>query len=172
MGEFVTLEQMEVLITLLAPPKPPPKPTATSRPKSATLNGLRKLSSDEIADALTYVGERDDRTRWLEIGMALKSELGKAGRALWDEWSQKSEKFNDADQDKHWGSIDAAGGITIGTLIKYAKDGGWQDPRAQQHKTQHAQYTNGASNAGALPSPAADAEPDPPDPYTDSALSS
>jgi len=71
----------------------------------------------------------DDREIWLQIGMALKDELGDGGRSLWDNWSASCrEKFKDRDQDKAWRSF-KRNGITIGTLFHYAQRNGWSPPR-------------------------------------------
>ena len=69
-----------------------------------------------IETALGYV-PADDRELWLRIGMAIKSALGEAGFALWDDWSRSSERYREADARAVWRSIDADGGVTIGTLF-------------------------------------------------------
>jgi hypothetical protein len=69
-----------------------------------------------IETALGYI-PADDRTLWLRIGMAIKSALGEAGFALWDDWSRSSERYREADARKVWRSINADGGVTIGTLF-------------------------------------------------------
>ena len=83
-----------------------------------------------VRDALQRI-DADDRDVWLHVGMALKDEYGGAGRALWDEWSQRSNKYDAADQDKIWNSF-RRDGISIGTLFWYAKKAGWSpdEPRA------------------------------------------
>ena len=47
-------------------------------------NGLRLIMTDTLRSAL-YSVSPEDRDTWVEIGMALKSELGDGGFALWDE---------------------------------------------------------------------------------------
>ena len=49
--------------------------------------------------------------------MAIKSALGEEGFALWDDWSRSSERYREADARTVWRSIDAEGGVTIGTLF-------------------------------------------------------
>jgi bifunctional DNA primase/polymerase-like protein/primase-like protein/AAA domain-containing protein len=93
------------------------------KPRSAS-NGHDPVSAEDARDMLMVV-PADDRQTWLDIGMALKSNFGQSGRGLWDEWSRKSAKFDDKDQGRTWDSIDVDGGITIGTLIKRAQEGGW-----------------------------------------------
>src|SRR5262249_9420027 len=48
---------------------------------------------EKIADALRSI-PADDRDMWLQVGMALKDELGDRGRYIWDAWSSHSEKYN------------------------------------------------------------------------------
>jgi Primase C terminal 2 (PriCT-2)/Protein of unknown function (DUF3987) len=122
---MISRDQLEQLADLLDPPQPPP-------PKSNHRNGsgsYRNYTPDEIADALTFVGDVDDRDRWFKVGVALKAEFDEAGRPLWDSWSQASSKYDAADQEKNWRSFKPGGGITIGSLIKFAKDAGWVPPR-------------------------------------------
>jgi Primase C terminal 2 (PriCT-2)/Protein of unknown function (DUF3987) len=119
----ISRKQLEALANQLDPPQPPP-------PRGNQHNsGFKTYTLDEIADALKFIGDVDDRTRWLTAGMALKAEFGESGRPLWDAWSQASGKYDATDQEKNWRSFKADGGITIGSLIKFAKDGGWVPPR-------------------------------------------
>ena len=50
-----------------------------------------------IREALDRINA-DERDVWLQIGMALKDEYGDSGRGLWDDWSRRSEKYNERDQ--------------------------------------------------------------------------
>jgi uncharacterized protein (DUF927 family) len=77
----------------------------------------------------------DDREIWLRCGMALHWLAGKgwpegACRGLWDGWSQSSEKFDEADQEKAWRSfVRPYDGppVTIATVFAMAKEQGWCD---------------------------------------------
>lgn len=86
-------------------------------------------SDDErIADALRAI-PADDREIWLQVGMALKDELGDSGRSLWDSWAAGCpEKFKDRDQDRTWRSF-KRNGIGIGTLFHHAQRHGWEPPQ-------------------------------------------
>ncbi len=81
--------------------------------------------TDTLRSAL-YSVSPEDRDTWVEIGMALKSELGDGGFALWDGWSRQSERYKAADARSVWRSIKADGGITIATLYHEALSRGWQ----------------------------------------------
>jgi Primase C terminal 2 (PriCT-2)/Family of unknown function (DUF5906) len=108
-------------------------PRQRSPGKAASKQSKRRpYTEQQIAEALDHIAEVDDRDVWLRLGMALKSYFGASGRAVWDSWSRNSAKFDLADQDKTWNSIDPDGGVTIGTLIKLALDGGWAGARASR----------------------------------------
>ena len=94
--------------------------------------------AERIRNALRAIPS-DDRDIWLRVGMALKSELGDPGFALWREWSQSSIKFDQEDSQTVWRSINPKGGVTIATLFGLAGDHGWRSDR-----THH----NGASGRG------------------------
>ncbi|MBU1117327.1 MAG: bifunctional DNA primase/polymerase, partial [Bacteroidetes bacterium] len=69
----------------------------------------------------------DDYTRWVEVGMALKAELGEEGFNPWDSWSQKSDKYNQSEMRGKWDSFRGTG-IAAGTLFHYAAEAGWVRP--------------------------------------------
>jgi hypothetical protein len=62
-----------------------------------------QLDIERIESALSAIPP-DDRTLWLEVGMALHAAyLGaSAGKAIWDRWSSRSNKFDPKEQDKAW----------------------------------------------------------------------
>lgn len=108
----------------------PPAPLTTKKPKvdipktSGTLDPDNDLS--RIEDALSFISA-DDRDTWLKVGMALHSEG--ISQAVWDSWAQSSAKFDQAMQDSTWNGFNPNGGTGIGTVIKWARDAGWEDPR-------------------------------------------
>ena len=79
-----------------------------------------------IHDALSFVppGSRDT---WLKMGMAIKSEVGDSGFALWDAWSQQDDSYDPRDARDVWKSIRGNGKVTAGTLFHEAKASGWRD---------------------------------------------
>ena len=60
------------------------------------------------------------------VGMALKSDLGDSGLAVWEKWSQRSDKFKAGECDKKWRGFTQEGGITLGTLYRLAIEGGYK----------------------------------------------
>lgn len=92
----------------------------------AVLNAYRNLTEHEITQALTYLDPSCSREEWVRIGMAVKSELGNAGFALWNDWSKTAgAKYHAPDARDTWKSISHTGGITIATLIHEAQQFGF-----------------------------------------------
>lgn len=87
--------------------------------------------TERIRQALTYIPAHD-RDTWLRMGMALKSELAEDGLPAWDEWSQGAENYNTRDTLVAWRSLQAEGGVTIGSLFFLAKQNGWLDDRTHR----------------------------------------
>lgn len=77
---------------------------------------------------LQYVDGAEDRPVWLAVGMALKSEFGNDAYDAWDRWSQQANNYHPGSCRSSWRGFKAStsGGYSIGTLIKFAKDGGYR----------------------------------------------
>ena len=84
--------------------------------------------------AALYSIPADDRDTWVQVGMALKSELGDGGFDLWDAWSQRSDRYKAADARAVWRSVKPTGGITIATLYYLAKEYGWLGEAPARHQ--------------------------------------
>lgn len=75
---------------------------------------------------LSFIDGSDDRETWVAVGMALKCEFSDAAFDAWDRWSQAAANYSAPAVRSSWrGFKSRAGGYTIGTLIKLAKDGGY-----------------------------------------------
>ena len=85
-------------------------------------------------DALFTINA-DDRDTWLRLGMAINSEFGEEGFALWDEWSSQSESYNARHCRSVWKSIDPTGGVSIATLFFEAQRSGWTDGAKHEKPT-------------------------------------
>ena len=83
------------------------------------------MQASEISHALSFVSA-DDRSLWVAMAMAVKSELGEAGYAIWDVWSRGSEKYRASSALSVWRSVNGGGAVGIGSLFHAAKMGGWQ----------------------------------------------
>ena len=86
---------------------------------------------DRIREALQFipVGGHDERVR---VAFMLKSELGEAGRDLWDEWRDGR---GDDEAASVWKSASETGPLKIGTLFHEAKAKGWCDDGSYQKPT-------------------------------------
>lgn len=73
---------------------------------------------------LTFIDSNCNRDEWIQIGMALRDEYGDAACHVWHNWSSKSTKYNHNAAQACWRSF-TGGGVTIATLVYYAKRGGW-----------------------------------------------
>ncbi|EJG0740990.1 PriCT-2 domain-containing protein [Cronobacter sakazakii] len=82
---------------------------------------------EEVRDALTFIDPDCEHDDWKDIGMALQSEFGDSGLSLWDEWSSKGAKYPGTRElrSKYRTFKPKAGGVTIRTLFKMARDSGW-----------------------------------------------
>jgi len=84
------------------------------------------LSLDEAEQALAFIDPDLPREDWVRVGMALKSEFGDAGLDLFDAWSANGTTYDKANLKTTWRGLRATGGVTIGTLLAMAREGGWQ----------------------------------------------
>ncbi len=78
-----------------------------------------------IETALTYISPDIPRDDWVNILMAIKSELGDDGYQLANDWSAGGNTYKAADFKATWKSIKPGGGVTIATLFKMAKENGF-----------------------------------------------
>jgi len=84
-----------------------------------------ELSPVFVRQLLEYIAGYDDYDTWIKVGHALKHALGDDGLSLWEGWSVKSTKWQEADREK-WNSFKPSNTNGAATLIAMAKEGGWQ----------------------------------------------
>lgn len=96
------------------------------------------LTAEQMAALQSALGtlSSDDYELWIAVGQALHG-LGEAGRSLWEQWSQRSDKWQDKDAAK-WFTFEGNRTGWRAVLFK-AKSAGWINP----------------ANRGATASPAA-----------------
>ena len=99
----------------------------TKRRELAPITTVETSTSElykDLQEALTFI-LADDYDVWIQAGMALKSVPG--GFALWDAWSQKSDKYDREVMQGKWDSF-AAEGVTYRSIFYRAKMAGWFNP--------------------------------------------
>lgn len=92
------------------------------------LPGARYVDQKQIAelrDALQCVSA-EDYHQWVNFGQAL-TELGHAGYALWDEWSQTSTKYDSQVMLRKWRSF-KPGAYQVESIFFTAQQCGWVNP--------------------------------------------
>ena len=82
----------------------------------------------EGIDAALFHVEPEDRETWIRVGSALKTEMGDKGFAVWDAWSQQSEKYRKREMRTQWRSL-RPGKVSIATLFYLARLGGYRGER-------------------------------------------
>ncbi len=84
---------------------------------------------DDIVDMLAAIPS-EDRKIWVDVGMALHSvSPGMEGFELWHDWSKTASSYKGlADCNRVWNSFGKKDGITLGTLVTYARDHGYRRP--------------------------------------------
>ena len=90
-----------------------------------TYHRARSISSiGQVEHALTYI-DATDRDTWIKCGMAIKSEHGDSGFDVWDRWSARADNYRARDAASCWKSFNDGGGVSIGSLFHFAKQGGY-----------------------------------------------
>ena len=88
---------------------------------------MRSFTATDIAEMLSFIPSRPDYDKWLRIASAVWSELPAGdGAMLLNQWSP--EEQDGEYMSKHKVRLER---ITIGSLIHYAKEGGWKGRRGK-----------------------------------------
>ncbi|AAG18822.1 phage/plasmid primase, P4 family [Halobacterium salinarum] len=105
---------------------------SSSTGKSGDYDGDEWLDKSDIEDALSHVNPDCGYDEWLKLGFAVHDwDSGSTGKRLFEQWSKGGSKWdNQAERNIQdiWDSASEGQGVTVGTLIHYAKDGGWTVP--------------------------------------------
>lgn len=87
------------------------------------------VTQGDIAEMLDPIAPDCDYDTWIKIGMAVHHATGGIGFDIWDQWSQRGDKYEAKGMDSHWHSFGrCANPVTIGTLIHHAEAAGWRMP--------------------------------------------
>jgi len=91
-----------------------------------------QVTYEKAVEALKSISADCDYVTWIKVGQALHDAFGDQGFTLWDDWSSGGAKYKgQADIDTHWKSFHQGGGVGIGTLFHYAKEGGYENQAAK-----------------------------------------
>ena len=109
-----------------------PKPAAPAAPNVAESAPLKPHTAPDAAVIRSAVAVLDagcSRADWLAVACAIKNALGDSGFQIFDSWSATAPgKYDAGETRKLWDTIDADGGVTVGTLFHRAEDAGWINP--------------------------------------------
>jgi len=86
------------------------------------------LDEETVAEALEYIDPNCSYSQWRDVGFGLADEFGEhTAERLFDGWSRGSSKY-DEDAKRLVKDIVSRGrgGVTIGTVVYLAKEGGWE----------------------------------------------
>jgi putative DNA primase/helicase len=83
---------------------------------------------ERAALALSAIPADLPRDTWWKVAAALKHEFGEDGYTLFDEWSSTADRYQESAARNTWRSLNASGGIRIGSLYEVAKGYGF-DPK-------------------------------------------
>jgi len=95
------------------------------------------ISDSQIAEMLDAIDPDCGYDQWVRCGMAIHEATGGVGFDIWNNWSAKSKKYPNTDTLlNHWHSFGkSANPVTIGTLIHYAEENGYQFIEDVEFKT-------------------------------------
>lgn len=123
---LAAVEPQHATITLAAPPKVQvPAPAPQRRRERAEQPDNEPALLRQVVDALRYLSPEDYDT-WVEIGLAIKGDLGEEGKEAWLEWSRGGTKFDELEAVRKWNQLKPTGAVTCGTLFHLATQEGWQ----------------------------------------------
>ena len=107
---------------------------------------------EKIREALAFIPASIPRDEWARVGMAIKSEYPDGtGFELFDAWSQSDpDGYNPTDVRDTWKSVNASGGIGIGTVFHLAKANGYTPTPGAKVDPATAQRLAGERAAGEL----------------------
>lgn len=100
------------------------------RYRARTSSGVVDVSTQDVAEVLSWINPDVDYDTWVRCGMAIHHTLNGGGFDIWDDWSSKGSKYSGSEQlERHWHSFGKSGNpVTYGTLIHYAEMAGYEQP--------------------------------------------
>jgi len=96
------------------------------------------LDEDTVEDALDHIDPNCSYSQWRDVGFALGDHFDDhTAETLFDQWSRGSPKYDD-DAQKLIEDITSrdGSGVTIGTVVHLAQEGGWEpNPPSSENRT-------------------------------------
>ncbi|AFN36214.1 topoisomerase [Taylorella equigenitalis] len=80
---------------------------------------------DKTTRALDFI-DSSDRTNWIRMGGAIKSEYGDSGFEIWNGWSKRASNYEEKSAKSTWRSL-KEGRINIASLFYEARKHGYKD---------------------------------------------
>lgn len=96
--------------------------------KKSSLNLVQDFTQADIESMLTHISPDCGYDEWVQIGMAI-SDYG-LPFSVWDAWSARGSKYNKHEMARKWNSFKGSG-VSIGSLVHTAKQGGWRPERKE-----------------------------------------
>ena len=101
----------------------PPKPSTCGAPTKSepTRNLNHEGETQKARECLSRMSAARcaEYDSWLRVGLALHS-IGDAGLKLWEEWSRRSDKYQEGVCGAKWATFTDSGGLTVGSLVYWA----------------------------------------------------
>ena len=106
------------------------QPEKRTGPLSSDDNATRTAPDPAvIRSAVAVLDAGCSRADWLAVACSIKNALGDSGFQIFDSWSATAPtKYDAGETRKLWNTIEADGGVTVGTLFHRAEDAGWINP--------------------------------------------
>ena len=110
-------------------------PAAPAPAKQRKRSNRPAATAEQVAELLPHLNG-SDRESWIRVGMAIHHILGDEGFDLWLEWSKGHDGYVDErDCQNNWDSFGRGSHkfrLGYGSLVKWAKEGGWKRPASNQ----------------------------------------
>jgi putative DNA primase/helicase len=100
------------------------------------MSALPDWSYSDIEEMLNYIDPSCVRDDWVRIGMSIYDYFGPDGLNLFLDWSSKGSNYNRKDAVATYNSFSRHGGISIGSLVKAAKENGWTFSKERTQPTE------------------------------------
>jgi hypothetical protein len=94
----------------------------------AIVTGGGHLDDQQISDikaALAWLDPDAKYSRWIDIGLCLKSTDDDRAFDLWDEWSKRGPKYDGNEMWLKWQGFKVSGGAHLESVFYWAMDAGW-----------------------------------------------